>query len=275
MVQPLTPKTNQHGKATTLLVASMLETAIASAIRAGGLLNQRFTASLVPRKKSPRDIGLQEDIDSEEILIRSISRKFPSHRIISEEAGSNNKAGDFEWIIDPLDGTNNYALGLPYYAISIGVRHLQETIFGVVYQPTTGDIYHAIRDNGAFVNGRPIRCKRVSRSPRVASLIQGTNVDPLKTHAAIAAMESKYYRVLRTWCPSLDWCMLSRSRIHALASVESEKEDQIAGMLIAQESGCTIRSHQATGISRGAEALLAGSLSDAKTLGAILRGIIL
>ena len=112
-------------------------------------------------KFNASDIVTVADKKSEAAIISHIKATYPDHSILSEESGADITGNDFCWVIDPLDGTTNYSQGLPMFAISIGIRHKGETIIGVVYAPYLDEMFHAIKGEGAYLNG-----KRISTSTK-------------------------------------------------------------------------------------------------------------
>jgi myo-inositol-1(or 4)-monophosphatase len=108
-------------------------------------------------EKRLNDFLTYVDEQSEDKIITILRRAFPSHTILAEESGFDTIESDYQWIIDPLDGTKNYISGIPVFAISIALKFKQEIIMGVVYDPLREEMYHAIKDHGAFMNDIAIR----------------------------------------------------------------------------------------------------------------------
>ena len=220
-----------------------LEVAIQSAIEAGAYLLNRFGEDHSPIYKSEFDVGLLADKDSEKIILRKILNEFPSHNIYSEEIGGIKNQSDFTWYIDPLDGTNNYYAGIPYFGVSIALVKNSKPIVGVVYNPITDQLFTAIKGGGAFLNNKKIRQRVENKtSHAVLSFIRGHSKDGASAFDVQAKeiediLSEKFSRVLKMWAPSLDWCLLALGKIDLLISYESELEDMFAGLLIAQESG--------------------------------------
>jgi len=116
----------------------------------------------VETKSTAIDLVTEVDRHSEEYLLEKIKENYPEHQIVSEESGDNRQyESDYCWIIDPLDGTTNYAQGLPIFAISIALAYKKETVLGVVYLPVLDLLFEGIRGNGSYVNGRKLNtgCK--------------------------------------------------------------------------------------------------------------------
>lgn len=112
---------------------------------------------IVETKSSEVDLVTEVDKLSEEYFLKVIKKKYPDHSIFSEESGKYERAGaDYQWIIDPLDGTTNYAQGLPIFSISVALQYKQKTILGVVYLPMLDLLFEAIQGRNAYVNGKRI-----------------------------------------------------------------------------------------------------------------------
>ena len=125
-----------------------LEIAIQSAKEAGAYLLDHFHENHSPFYKSEFDVGLFVDKESEEIILKRIRNAFPSHNIYSEEIGAIKNDSDLTWYIDPLDGTNNYFVGIPYFGVSIALVKNGEAIVGVVYNPITNQLFTTIKGMG-------------------------------------------------------------------------------------------------------------------------------
>lgn len=112
----------------------------------------------IDRKSTQTDLVTEVDKESERLILEKIREYYPLHNIITEESGTFEKESEYTWIIDPLDGTNNYANGLPIFGISIALAYKNKSIAGIVYLPYLNDLYEASKDNGAFYNGEKITC---------------------------------------------------------------------------------------------------------------------
>jgi myo-inositol-1(or 4)-monophosphatase len=126
---------------------------------AGSILLKGFRSSkTVISYKSRTDLVTDADRASEQHLVERISKRFPDHDIIAEEGSRKEAAGVYIWYVDPLDGTNNYAHGLPFFCVSIGVysTKLKQVVAGVVYNPFLEELFTAVRGAGAFLNDKPI-----------------------------------------------------------------------------------------------------------------------
>lgn len=125
---------------------------------AGRIIGDRFGACGACRAKTDRgDIVTEVDEESERYLIQRISAEFPDDHILAEETGSTGGDGERTWIIDPIDGTRNYATGIPFFCVSIGVARGGVVEAGAIYDPIHDEMFFACKGNGAFLNGEPIR----------------------------------------------------------------------------------------------------------------------
>ncbi len=222
-----------------------LETAKSAVLTAGKYLAENFGKKHVPHFKSEHDIGLSVDKESESIILNIIKEKYPEHNYYSEEFGEIKNQSKFTWFIDPLDGTNNYFAGIPYFSISIALLFEDEIIIGVVYNPISNQLFEAVKGGGVFLNGAKIQPSENSKLKKsVCSFIQGHAVSSSVLMQESDEVKNKlshnFRRVICTWAPALDWALLAFGGIDALISFESELEDMYAGLLIAKEAGVRI-----------------------------------
>ncbi|UFJ39351.1 inositol monophosphatase [Brevibacillus humidisoli] len=224
----------------------MLEIAKQAAREAGGYLKQRFMQQLTPDLESHNDVKLPEDKGSEERIIRLLHQHFPTHTIISEEVGMVRREDEYLWIVDPLDGTNNYFIGYPYFSVSIALQQAGQIVLGVVYNPIAEQMFWAERGKGAYLNGRRISVNtRRELTKAVGSYIRGR--DSLSREEELAFTEPfvlRSKRLLRTIAPALDWCLLANGWIDYIILQRSSVMDVAAGILIAQEAGAKITDWQ-------------------------------
>jgi myo-inositol-1(or 4)-monophosphatase len=141
----------------------LLSAALAAAEAGTAVLTRAFrSGDLEVRRKGQNDFVTRADRESEAAVLAVIRGRFPDHRVLAEE-GSGAEAGagsDYEWLIDPLDGTTNFLQGLPVWCVSIACRRRGELLAGVVHDPLGGNVFSATRGGGAFWNGRPCRIVR-------------------------------------------------------------------------------------------------------------------
>ncbi|MDX3537305.1 inositol monophosphatase [Streptomyces sp. MB09-01] len=220
--------------------------AVAAAEEAGGLLRRRFgTAYCLRTKGESGDVQVDLDLAAERLVLGRIQRHFPHDRILSEEAGLLDAAGERTWLVDPLDGSNNVAIGLPAYVVGIGLCLGGAPVMGVVHEPVTGQTWHAVRGHGAHGASGPLPGPDpvLARPGPVVAWTQGYAVergDPTAV-ALRAALELRCRRVLQLWAPLLGWSLLARGTIDAFVGYRAEGVDLPTGALLAAETGVELR----------------------------------
>jgi len=140
----------------------MLHTAIEAARRAGRKIAERYPGERKLTVKGYRDLVTDADIAAEEVIIDLIQSRFPDHAILSEEAGGSEISSGYTWVVDPLDGTTNYAHHHPVFAVSIGVLQDGNPLMGVIHDPLRDQMFVADQGGGARLNGVPIQVSRVA-----------------------------------------------------------------------------------------------------------------
>lgn len=164
------------------MYAELLEGAVAAAEAGADRLIPRFRqAGLDAEWKGRNDLVTLADRESEAAILGEIGRRFPEHSILAEEGGVSGGQADFQWIVDPLDGTSNFYQGLPIWGISVACRHRGEVVAGVIQDPQGGNLFAAARGAGATWNGKPMR---VSDRPGLAGGFVATGY-PFRSQAAL------------------------------------------------------------------------------------------
>src|SRR5438874_928488 len=138
-------------------LSSALETAIQAAREAGALLTKEFGRPPEVNELHAHDIKLALDVDSQELITRHLLARFPEHAIYGEEGIAGNQRSEWQWIVDPIDGTVNYFYGLPHYCISIALRRGEELQLGVIYDPQRDELWQTVKGGPALLNGSAIR----------------------------------------------------------------------------------------------------------------------
>ena len=154
-----------------------------TAAHAGGAVLQDWVGRFSVKEKRRADLVTEADHASQQEILDIISNAFPAHGFVGEEGLNRDADGsDYQWIIDPLDGTSNYVHGFPYYAVSIGVRRRESLVAGVIFDPNRNETFTAIAGQGAQLNESPIGTSgetELSRVMGMASLPVGADgTDP-------------------------------------------------------------------------------------------------
>ncbi|MFA1548138.1 inositol monophosphatase [Actinomadura chokoriensis] len=225
--------------------------AVAAAEAAGALLSAGMGGPLDVRPKgSGGDVVTALDTAAEELIVGRLRGAYPGHRIIAEESGVLDGAPGEEmvWLVDPLDGTNNVAIGMPVYAVGLALCARAEPVLGVVHDPVSGRTWSAVRGEGTLgPKGVPLRLPGRPRPGReenpVLAWTQGHQVksNDLVAFTLRTAVEKQCARMLQLWAPLVAWTMLARGDIDGIVGYLPEIVDLPAGALVAAEAGAELR----------------------------------
>lgn len=220
-----------------------LMTALSLARQAGARQMELFRSRALEMhtKSNASDVVTRADRESERIIIEGLVGEYPSHSILSEESGLS-ATGDTEWqwVIDPLDGTTNYSQGLPVFCVSIALRHNSRTVVGVVFAPYLNELFHAVDNGGAYLNGHAIHCSDKT-DWATAVLATGMPYDkadnPDNNLDAIARIAPQVRGVRRLGSAALDLCYVAAGFFDGYWELDLHAWDVAAGELIAREAG--------------------------------------
>jgi myo-inositol-1(or 4)-monophosphatase len=225
------------------------------AARAGGsYLAESFRDGPVRGEYGTDDVKAEADRAAEERVVDVLSTTFPDHAVHAEEAGRSDGRGDgarYEWVVDPLDGTNNFASGVPLFATAVAVRDGEETLAAVVYEPLTDTCHRAIRGQGTTVDGEePKRGEPLALSRATVSFVRGLDAvrDPehkQRGDRMAASLEAATKRVLRTWAPTVDYALVASGYVEGLVALRPDAFERHAGELLLSEAGAA--THRARG----------------------------
>ena len=229
----------------------MVNIAIRAARRAGELmirqLNQLETLQVA--EKGRNEFVTQIDRLAEGAIIEVIRDHYPEHAILAEESGASGDS-EYQWIIDPLDGTTNYIHGFPVFAVSIAVAQRGELQHGVVYDPLRQEIFSASRGQGAQLDGRKIR---VSKRTGLHQALIGTgfpyreNLEHIDRYLQmLKAVTLETAGVRRPGSAALDLCYVAAGRVDAFWEIGLSKWDIAAGALMIREAGGRISDFRGT-----------------------------
>lgn len=223
----------------------VLDFAISLALEAGATLRGFFEAELDVRSKSSEiDLLTQADLASESLILNRIRERFPGHAILSEEAGQSG-SHDYYWVVDPLDGTVNFAHGMPHYCVSIALRRGFETIAGVVYDPERDELFWAERGAGAYLrraNGSERRLRVGSaRNLQESLLATGFPYDratnPANNLAEFNRIILRVRGVRRAGSAALDLAYVAAGRYDGYWEYRMKPWDTAAAALMVTEAG--------------------------------------
>jgi len=225
----------------TVPSAELLSVAQDAAKAAGVVLLDYAKRGFHIERKNPINLVTDADHAAEQRAIDQIRRHYPDHRILAEERGADaHGSSPFRWIIDPLDGTTNFAHGFPVYAVSIGVEYLDELLIGVVYDPTRNEMFTAEAGGGAFLNSRSLAVSNTDTLD-TALLVTGFAYD-IRENANnnldhFARFTLKAQGVRRTGSAALDLCYVAAGRLDGFWEVKLSPWDMAAGVVILREAG--------------------------------------
>jgi myo-inositol-1(or 4)-monophosphatase len=218
----------------------MLDFTIDIARRAGVLLLSMFEGQRDIRLKSTFELVTDADHASEALVVSAISRQFPDHAIVAEEGGGTAAETGYTWLIDPLDGTNNYAHGLPVFSVSLALLYDGAPLLGVIYDPTRDELFAAERGQGARCNGRRIS---VSESQTLATSLLATGfpydyaTNPDNNALEFTTLAGRVQGVRRLGSAALDLAYVAMGRFDAFWELRLQPWDSAAGALLVSEAG--------------------------------------
>jgi myo-inositol-1(or 4)-monophosphatase len=214
-----------------------------AALQAGALLMEKMRSGFKVAHKGETNLVTEADIAAEQLIVSHLRQDFPDHAILAEENHSNARRGQYTWIIDPLDGTTNYAHGYPVFAVSIGLEVDGELEWGIVYNPNTDERFTARRGQGAFLNGDRLRVSKTAtldKSLLVTGFPYDVRTNPDNNLDYFAGFMLRSQAVRRIGSASLDFCYLAAGRFDGFWELELHPWDMAAGVLIAREAGATV-----------------------------------
>lgn len=242
-----------------------IENAAVRACRDGGTyLRDAFRADERDGEFTAYDVKAEADRESERRMLDVVLETFPDHHVYAEESGDHPGNGPYRWIVDPLDGTNNFTAGLPSFATSVAVLADDDPVLAVTYVPVLDDLYVARRGEGVRYNGELVSAGSERRLDRATvGFVIGHDVklddDLLATSRAVKdRLERRCKRVVQSWSPCVHWGLLARGLFDGMVTFHPDREEQRAGELFASEAGVVSRSWDGYYVGVGDE----DSLSD-------------
>ncbi|AJC21964.1 inositol monophosphatase family protein [Pandoraea pulmonicola] len=222
----------------------MLNIAVKAARRAGTIINRASldVDAIKVSKKQHNDFVTEVDKAAEQAIIETLLQAYPDHAILAEESGEAHGKADseYQWIIDPLDGTTNFIHGLPYYCTSIALAHKGIVQQAVVYDPTRNELFTASRGRGAYLDGKRIR---VSRRDRLADGLIGTGF-PFRDLQGVenylkmfGTMTEHCAGIRRPGAAALDLANVAAGRMDGFFEQGLNPWDMAAGSLLITEAG--------------------------------------
>ncbi len=194
----------------------------------------------IETKSSSYDLVTEIDKRSEVLLIEKIAATYPEHTVLGEEGGEVDRQSEYRWVIDPIDGTTNYAHGYPIFAISIALQHHGESVLGVVYFPALNQLYRAIKGKGAFLNSNRLT---VSTTDSLAGAMLATGfpydkaTSPENNLDYFHWLVPKISGIRRSGSAAFDLCNVAAGRLDGYWELKIKPWDIAAAGLVLEEAG--------------------------------------
>lgn len=218
-----------------------LADAVQAARRAGAVLRSMFRTRPEGRvKTSLRDLVTEADLAAERLVLDLVRERYPAHAWRSEEAGLSAHTSPFQWVVDPLDGTSNFAHGFPHFCVSIALLHEGRSRVGVVHDPMRGETFTAVAGAGARLNNRRLHVSAIDSFDR-AMVTSGFPYEPPAHRSAVAGFSARVIERVqmfrRSGSAALDLAYVAAGRLEAHWEFGLSLHDVAAGLLLVQEAG--------------------------------------
>ena len=215
---------------------SLLAVAISAAKKAGDITLRYFETSVTREVKTDNSFVTAADREAEGAIIGEIKRYFPAHGIIGEESGEKKGASEFQWVIDPLDGTANFVNGIPLFSVSIAVLKDGAPVAGVVYQPIGDSLYAAEKGRGTTWKGTQVRVSDGGTEHAMISFGPGKK-EKERLNRLLSATEQFVKSKRYLGCAALELAYLARGGTEGFICFGLNKWDYAAGVLLVSEAG--------------------------------------
>ncbi len=220
----------------------MLRSTLVEATQAGAAEIMRFfqQSFTVSNKEGVNNLVTEADHASEKAILSVIKRDFPDHQILAEESGALSQNSEFKWVIDPIDGTVNFAQGIPLNCVSIGIEHKGVIVMAAVYNPHLNEFFFAEKGKGATLNDKPIRVSQKSVTLH-SCLVTGFPYTYINEPNGPLEVFERFVRkgvpVRRLGSAAIDLCWVACGRFDGFFEQKLELWDSAAGFLIVEEAG--------------------------------------
>jgi len=211
--------------------------------RAGDILRAGFGERHQVTHKGIIDLVTEIDHRSEQFLLGEIQRQHPDHQVLAEESGASSGEDCCLWYVDPLDGTVNYAHGVPFFSVSLAYQEGGEVLIGVVYDPIQNECFCAEKGQGAWLNGKEIQVSAVSeldQSLLVTGFPYDIRTNPENNLDHFNRFSLRTQGVRRLGSAALDLCYVAAGRFDGFWEIRLNPWDVAAGGLIAREAGAIV-----------------------------------
>ncbi|MDY6856219.1 MAG: inositol monophosphatase family protein [Thermodesulfobacteriota bacterium] len=252
----------------------ILEVALYAALNGGKILKENFGKSFKIDFKGEINLVTHIDRLSEETIVDIIRDRYPDHQILAEESEGKKSESKYRWIIDPLDGTTNYAHGFPFFCVSIALEKDSEIILGIIYDPLLEELFIAEKDKGAYLNKKKITVS--STEDLIHSLLAtGFPYDLRETdennldHFSNFIMSAQAVR--RAGSAALDLCYVAMGRFDGFWELKLSPWDVAAGSLIVKEAGGIVTDFKGRGFDIYSKEIVASNKKIHKEMVEVLK----
>lgn len=238
---------NIHASLNSQTLSRSTEVAVQAALAGAEVVDRYFSQGTQARAKATNEsynLVTDADVEAEKAVVAAIRQAYPDHEIIGEEGASGDPAAEHVWVVDPLDGTNNFAHRIPQFSVSVAYYRAGQAESGIVVNPVRGDWYWAERGKGAFHNGRRLQ---VSQEATLNGAMVGVGFyydRGAMMEATLAAIHSFFkqqiHGIRRFGSAALDLCYVADGMFGAFFEYQLSPWDFAAGRLIVEEAGGTI-----------------------------------
>ena len=240
------------------------DTAIHAAREAGELLRHNFGGVLDVSDFQAHDIKLDLDVRSQELITRILLGRFPGHAIYGEEGIAGNQESEYQWIVDPIDGTVNYFYNIPHFCISIALRHRGKIIAGVILDPIRNELWTAQEDGPATLNGVPCSVsKRTQLSDAMLSV--GFSKTKVTIDSGLPLLEKMVYRARKCrlmGSAALDMAYVACGRLDAYIEQAVSLWDIAAGKILVEKAGGRVEITERTDMKNKISVVASSGLID-------------
>ena len=219
-----------------------LDAAVKAACAAGEMLRHNFEKPMQVNQSTKHDIKLEIDVRAQELITQLLLKEFPQHALYGEEGVVGDQASEFQWVVDPLDGTVNYYYGIPHFCVSIALRFKGEIIVGVIYDPMRDEIWATQKGGKPTLNGKPFRVsERADLAEAVISV--GLSKSGVTISAGLPLLQEMVHRARKCrlmGSAALDMAYVACGRFDAYIEQGISLWDIAAGWILVENAGGTV-----------------------------------
>jgi len=192
------------------------------------------------RKSTSIDLVTEIDRRSDDMIVGYLRQEYPDHSILAEESGASGQESEYRWVIDPVDGTTNYAQGLPIFAVSIALEHRGAKVLGIVYEPVTDEMFAAIRGQGSYRNGKRLQ---VGKKTELIECVLATGfpydiaTHPVNNIDYFTSLALKTRAIRRMGSAAYDLACVASGGFDGFWEMSLSPWDVAASILIVEEAG--------------------------------------